>query len=181
MEWRGFEFEVFLRYLAAVRAISGQYWRRHPDIDDPTDQDDAIDETALRVATYEQQKGKARSLAGLIRHTFHQVVQRRLGRSNYYRLQKMRVYGDAHLAHTKLADSSAKAAELFGEYLESLNDRERRILHLRFFVGLNVREISDELGISKANVYKITHRAIERLRVLYRDKSSAEQLLDRND
>ncbi len=45
-----------------------------------------------------------------------------------------------------------------------LNARERRLLHLRFFVGLSQSQIAREVGISQIHVSRLTRRALEKLR-----------------
>ena len=46
------------------------------------------------------------------------------------------------------------------EALRGLNDREKRILHLRFFKGLTQIEVSAEIGISQAQVSRLEKGAI---------------------
>jgi RNA polymerase sigma-B factor len=46
----------------------------------------------------------------------------------------------------------------------TLDDRERRILHLRYFAGLSQAEIACELGISRIHVSRLIRASLERLR-----------------
>lgn len=46
----------------------------------------------------------------------------------------------------------------------TLGDRERRILHLRFFVGLSQAEIAQEVGLSQIQVSRLIRTSLERLR-----------------
>lgn len=46
----------------------------------------------------------------------------------------------------------------------ALDDRERRLLHLRFFAGLSQPEIAREVGISKTQVSRLTRQALGKLR-----------------
>ena len=48
--------------------------------------------------------------------------------------------------------------------LERLTPRERRILHLRFFLGMSQSEIATEIGISQMHVSRLLTRSLERLR-----------------
>jgi RNA polymerase sigma-B factor len=45
-----------------------------------------------------------------------------------------------------------------------LDDRERRILHLRFFKGLTQSQIAAQVGISQMHVSRLIRRALEKIR-----------------
>ena len=51
-----------------------------------------------------------------------------------------------------------------GEAVERLNDREKRIIALRFYEGKTQMEVSAEIGISQAQVSRLEKSAIERIR-----------------
>jgi RNA polymerase sigma-B factor len=46
----------------------------------------------------------------------------------------------------------------------ALDDRERRLIHLRFFAGLSQPQIAREVGISQIHVSRLTRRALVKLR-----------------
>jgi RNA polymerase sigma-B factor len=48
--------------------------------------------------------------------------------------------------------------------LRALDDRERRILHLRFFEGLTQSQIASQVGISQMHVSRLIRRALEKIR-----------------
>jgi len=48
--------------------------------------------------------------------------------------------------------------------LKMLDDRERRILHLRFFEGLTQSQIAQQVGISQMHVSRLIRRSLEKLR-----------------
>jgi RNA polymerase sigma-B factor len=48
--------------------------------------------------------------------------------------------------------------------LRRLDDRERRILHLRFFEGLTQSQIAAQIGISQMHVSRLIRRALEKIR-----------------
>lgn len=50
--------------------------------------------------------------------------------------------------------------------VSSLNDRERKILNLRFFVGKTQIEVADEIGISQAQVSRLEKGAIRKIKSL---------------
>ena len=52
----------------------------------------------------------------------------------------------------------------FKEAIKNLSDREKRILNLRFFVGKTQMEVSDEIGISQAQVSRLEKSALERIK-----------------
>jgi RNA polymerase sigma-B factor len=47
-----------------------------------------------------------------------------------------------------------------------LDQRERQILHLRFFSGLTQSQIAEQIGISQMHVSRLIRRALERLRTV---------------
>ena len=52
-----------------------------------------------------------------------------------------------------------------GEALEKLGEREKRILFLRYYEGKTQTEISEEVGISQAQVSRLEKNAIENIRL----------------
>lgn len=52
----------------------------------------------------------------------------------------------------------------FKEAINNLSDREKRILKLRFFVGKTQMEVSEEIGISQAQVSRLEKSALERIK-----------------
>lgn len=60
--------------------------------------------------------------------------------------------------------TEAEDRALLAPGLRALDERERRILELRFFADLSQAEIGDELGISQVRVSRILGGALEKLR-----------------
>ena len=52
----------------------------------------------------------------------------------------------------------------FKEAIRSLSDREKRILSLRFMQGKTQMEVSEEIGISQAQVSRLEKGALERMK-----------------
>jgi len=52
----------------------------------------------------------------------------------------------------------------FREAIENLNDREKRILRLRFFDGKTQMEVSREIGISQAQVSRLEKSALNQIK-----------------
>ena len=50
------------------------------------------------------------------------------------------------------------------EAMEKLSPREQKILHLRFFQGRTQMEVSNEIGISQAQVSRIEKNALRQMR-----------------
>ena len=50
------------------------------------------------------------------------------------------------------------------EAMKRLNEREKKIIHMRFFNGKTQMEIADEIGISQAQVSRLEKGALERMR-----------------
>jgi len=57
-------------------------------------------------------------------------------------------------------------ARLIWSALQSLNDRERMAVYLRYFLGLPERELAEYLGVPPGTVKSRLHRALEHLRKL---------------
>ena len=49
--------------------------------------------------------------------------------------------------------------------LDVLDERERRILHLRFWEGLTQSQIAAQVGISQMHVSRLIRRSLEKVRV----------------
>lgn len=69
---------------------------------------------------------------------------------------------DSALALAELRVAAAPA-------LASLPERDRRILHLRFFGGMTQEQIADRIGISQMHVSRLLTRALAALREQLRD------------
>ena len=48
--------------------------------------------------------------------------------------------------------------------MERLNERERRLIHLRFFEGKTQMEVSEQIGISQAQVSRLEKNALKIMR-----------------
>jgi RNA polymerase sigma-B factor len=58
---------------------------------------------------------------------------------------------------------AAENRELLASGLKALDERERRIVHLRFVEGLTQSQIAVEIGISQMHVSRLIRRALEKL------------------
>jgi RNA polymerase sigma-B factor len=56
----------------------------------------------------------------------------------------------------------------------ALDERERLILHLRFFKGLTQSQIAQQVGISQMHVSRLIRRALERIRAEIEDDDGEE-------
>ena len=77
--------------------------------------------------------------------------------------------GDALYLMDQLADSSGGDEAwleniVLKEAIERLNEREQRIIHLRFFQNKTQMEIADEIGISQAQVSRLEKATLEKIR-----------------
>jgi RNA polymerase sigma-B factor len=53
---------------------------------------------------------------------------------------------------------------MLGPAVRRLSDRERKILHLRFFNGWTQEEIAREIGVTQMHVSRLLTRIIDELR-----------------
>jgi RNA polymerase sigma-B factor len=58
----------------------------------------------------------------------------------------------------------AEERQLLREGFKELGERERRILHMRFFLGLTQSEIAERVGISQMHVSRLIRQSIDRVR-----------------
>jgi RNA polymerase sigma-B factor len=68
---------------------------------------------------------------------------------------------------------SAEARVVLGPLLQELSERDRRVVHMRFFEGRSQREIADELGITQAQVSRVLARILATLRDKLDESDSA--------
>lgn len=69
------------------------------------------------------------------------------------------------LADDKNTDERWTERVALGEAMEKLGARERKILYLRYYEGKTQTEISEEVGISQAQVSRLEKNAIENIRL----------------
>jgi RNA polymerase sigma-B factor len=65
--------------------------------------------------------------------------------------------------HEERGYEAAENRELLASGLKTLDDRERRIVQLRFVDGLTQSQIAVEIGISQMHVSRLIRRALEKL------------------
>jgi len=58
----------------------------------------------------------------------------------------------------------AEERQLLAEGFKSLDERERNILHMRFFLGLTQSEIAERVGISQMHVSRLIRNSLDRMR-----------------
>jgi RNA polymerase sigma-B factor len=58
--------------------------------------------------------------------------------------------------------------------IKALDDRERKILHLRFFEGLTQSQIAQQVGISQMHVSRLIRRSLEKIRAEIAAEQSVE-------
>ena len=63
--------------------------------------------------------------------------------------------------------------------LETLPQREKSILHLRFYIGLSQRQIAELIQISQMHVSRLERSALKKLRLVLRRNPAATGRLER--
>ncbi|WP_148561769.1 RNA polymerase sigma factor [Pontibacter korlensis] len=60
------------------------------------------------------------------------------------------------------------------QLLTKLPERQREVLFLKYYTGLQYEEIADIMGIDQKSVYKLTYKAIDKLHQLFHAKPEEE-------
>jgi RNA polymerase sigma-B factor len=69
-----------------------------------------------------------------------------------------------HIGDEEEGYELAEERQLLREGFKELEERERSILHMRFFLGLTQSEIADRVGISQMHVSRLIRQSIDRVR-----------------
>ncbi|HEX6460522.1 MAG TPA: SigB/SigF/SigG family RNA polymerase sigma factor [Thermoleophilaceae bacterium] len=69
-----------------------------------------------------------------------------------------------HLGDEDQGYELAEERQLLREGFKELGDRERKILHMRFFLGMTQSEIADQVGISQMHVSRLIRQSIDEVR-----------------
>jgi RNA polymerase sporulation-specific sigma factor len=69
------------------------------------------------------------------------------------------------IGDTKNTDERWIEETALKEAVKKLPDREREIIYMRYFLGRTQVEISDEIGISQAQVSRLEKNALNKIRV----------------
>jgi RNA polymerase sigma-B factor len=69
-----------------------------------------------------------------------------------------------HLGDNDQGYELAEERQLLREGFKELDERERNILHMRFFLGLTQSEIADRVGISQMHVSRLIRQSIDSVR-----------------
>jgi RNA polymerase sigma-B factor len=86
------------------------------------------------------------------------------------------VLADRVLAHHDVGFAHVDRQLVVHEVLETLDERDRRIIELRFFENRTQEEIADEIGVSQSYLSRILRRVLLELR----DKLDADSDIDDN-
>ena len=65
---------------------------------------------------------------------------------------------------TESRDDSFLNKEMLKKALENLNEREKKLIYLRFYEGLTQKEIADRLGLSQMHVSRLLNESLKKLR-----------------
>ncbi len=69
-----------------------------------------------------------------------------------------------HLGDEDQGYELAEERQLLREGFKELEERERKILHMRFFLGMTQSEIAEQVGISQMHVSRLIRQSIDRVR-----------------
>ncbi len=127
-----------------------------------------LTKAADRLSTKLGRSPTIEELAQATGATAEQVLEAMMGAQAYSTVPLEEPVGDDDEPVSKLGvwdtgyDRAEDRVEL-GRGMEVLEDRERRIVTLRFFHGLTQREIADQVGISQMHVSRLLRRSLEQM------------------
>lgn len=127
--------------------------------------EDLCSEVFLKV--YEKLDGFDESKASLSTWIFT-ITRNKL--TDYYRTKRdMSEIPETYADDSDIENNicSAEALEILADALESLEERQRDIIILRFYSGLTLKEISKKLGISYAYVKVLQNKAFSEMRKFF--------------
>jgi RNA polymerase sigma-70 factor (ECF subfamily) len=157
---------LFQRYARLLRSVAARILR------DAAEAEDLVQDLFLfiqrKCGIFDSSKSSARSW--IIQMAYHRAIERRrfLTTRQFYTNTEIEKKG--HQVVSKTATESDYSAEaVFGrngleKVLGELSEDQRETLRLHFFEGYTLREISERLGQTRANVRHHYYRGLERLR-----------------
>ena len=98
------------------------------------------------------------------------ILERGISKEQLFRDIAELVAGDTLLLMDQLCDEK-NTDEIWtervalGEAIEKLGERERKILYLRYYEGKTQTEISEEVGISQAQVSRLEKNALQNIKL----------------
>lgn len=127
---------------------------------DPTRADDLVQETFIRALAHEELLGRLNPHQR--RAWLYRVLRNRF--LDEQRARQRRQALAEQLARKARVDSYPLPLALSPEWFDQVPERYQQVLYMRYFLGMNSREIGDELGIPAATVRSRLHLAIKWLR-----------------
>lgn len=80
----------------------------------------------------------------------------------------------SHEAELIKLQSSEMDQRKLHHLLAKLPERQREVVFLKYYTGLQYDEIADIMGIDQKSVYKLTYKAIDKLHKLFHEKGQEE-------
>ncbi len=137
-------------------------------LDDPDEADDAAQETILRALANSQHipagQEQRRWLSSVaVNHCRDRLRRRKVRQTLNGILQSLHLVSDIEASVEELFDNSHDHNEIW-KAVQSLDEKHRLPILLRYVSGMSTNEIAFSLKISEGTVYSRMHYAIEKLR-----------------
>lgn len=130
---------------------------------------DAIQELFLTIWERRNQLSKAYSVKSYLFHSFRRIILRNLTKQKN-RTNRNKVYTDNFFDEIFNVEelivhfeTEKENKEKLSRAIQSLSDRQKEVIYLKFYNGLTSREISQVMGINKQSVYNHVSQAISKL------------------
>jgi RNA polymerase sigma factor (sigma-70 family) len=158
------------RFYHVARKLERHFLKVLPHVGDEAVVCNCVEETALKVHTHEQKRGRVNDLTPFFLRVFSNVVKTLL-RGPYYTKYELRLPDDeleerAGSTRNGSADDTERRI-LLNETLRALSEKKRMMLLLDL-LGHSAKDIAKRLETTESNVYTTLHRAREEARKLLR-------------
>ena len=136
------------------------------EVGNPHQADEIAQAVFIILARKAAQLRHDKALSSWLFQTTRLTARNFLRREGRRRQREQEAYMESTL-NEPAGDAGPELAHLLDPAVESLGDKDRRAILLRFYEGRNLREVGEALGASEPAAEMRVHRALEKLRKIF--------------